>query len=58
MIKMMKKNNTVIVDYARTPFGSFLGGLSKFSVSELGAFAIKGVIQKTGVEAICCKPNS
>ena len=43
---MMKKNNTVIVDYARTPFGSFLGGLSKFSVSELGAFAIKGVIQK------------
>ena len=48
---MMKKNNTVIVDYARTPFGSFLGGLSKFSVSELGAFAIKGVIQKTGVDS-------
>ena len=48
---MMKKNNTVIVDYARTPIGSFLGGLSKFSVSELGAFAINGVIQKTGVDS-------
>ena len=48
---MMKKNNTVIVDYARTPFGSFLGGLSDFSVSELGAFAIKGVIKKVGIDS-------
>tara|TARA_Y100000768_G_scaffold64396_1_gene44439 strand:+ start:4593 stop:5780 length:1188 start_codon:yes stop_codon:yes gene_type:complete len=51
MIKMMKKNNTVILDYARTPFGSFLGGLSNFSVSELGAFAIKGVIKKAGIDS-------
>ena len=48
---MMKKNNTVILDYARTPFGSFLGGLSNFSVSELGAFAIKGVIKKAGIDS-------
>ena len=46
----MEKNNTVIIDYARTPFGSFLGGLANFSASELGAFSIKGLIEKTGIE--------
>ncbi|MAV65333.1 MAG: acetyl-CoA C-acyltransferase [Candidatus Marinimicrobia bacterium] len=47
----MKKNNTVIIDYARTPFGSFLGGLSSFSASELGAFAIKGLMEKVKLES-------
>ena len=46
----MEKNNTVIIDYARTPFGSFLGGLANFSASELGAFSIKGLIEKTEIE--------
>ena len=49
MIKIMKKNNTFIIDYARTPFGSFLGGLSNFSASELGAFSIKGLMKKTNI---------
>ena len=42
----MEKNKTVILSYARTPFGSFLGKLSKVSASDLGASAIKGVIIK------------
>jgi acetyl-CoA C-acetyltransferase len=46
----MEKNNTVIIDYARTPFGSFLGGLSNFSASELGALSIEGLIKKTDIE--------
>ena len=46
----MKKNNTVIIDYARTPFGSFLGGLSSFSASQLGALSIKGLIKKVGIK--------
>ena len=50
MTKIMEKNNTVIIDYARTPFGSFLGGLANFSASELGAFSIKGLIEKTEIE--------
>ena len=50
MTKIIKNNNTVIIDYARTPFGSFLGGLSNFSASELGALSIKGLIEKVGIE--------
>ena len=50
MTKMMKKSSTVIVDFARTPFGSFLGGLSNFSATELGAFSIMGLIGKTGID--------
>jgi len=46
----MKKNNTVIIDYARTPFGGFLGGLSSFSASQLGALSIKGLIKKVGIK--------
>ena len=51
MIRVMEKNNIVIIDYARTPFGSFLGGLSSFPASELGALSIKGLIQKTGIKS-------
>lgn len=40
----------VIVAAVRTPIGSFLGGLSGFSASDLGAVAIKGLFQKVNVD--------
>lgn len=39
-------NKVVIVSAARTPIGSFMGGLSTISAPNLGAIAIKGVLQK------------
>lgn len=36
----------VIVSMARTPIGSFLGGLSSISATQLGAVAIKGALEK------------
>ena len=45
----MEKNKTVILSYARTPFGAFLGKLSKLSASYLGAAAIKGAISRSEV---------
>lgn len=42
---------TVILAGARTPFGKFQGGLSSFTASELGGFAIKGALQKSGIQA-------
>lgn len=41
----------VIVSALRTPIGSFGGSLSSFSASQLGAVAIKGVLEKAGVDA-------
>ncbi|MEZ4875174.1 MAG: acetyl-CoA C-acyltransferase [Flavobacteriaceae bacterium] len=41
---MSKK--VVIVSYARTPIGSFMGGLSSFTAAQLGSFAIKGALDK------------
>lgn len=41
---------TVILAGARTPFGKFQGGLSSFSASDLGGFAIKGALQKASIE--------
>jgi acetyl-CoA C-acetyltransferase len=38
--------NVVIVSAARTPIGSFLGGLSSVSAPKLGAIAIKGALDK------------
>ena len=46
----MEKNKTVILSYARTPFGAFLGKLSKLSASYLGAAAIKGAISRSEVK--------
>lgn len=40
----MKK--VVIVSYARTPIGSFLGALSSVPATELGSIAIKGALDK------------
>ena len=39
-----------IVAALRTPVGSFGGMLSGFSATELGGFAIKGAIQKAGID--------
>ncbi|MES1221083.1 MAG: beta-ketoacyl synthase N-terminal-like domain-containing protein, partial [Bacteroidota bacterium] len=36
----------VIVSAVRTPIGSFGGSLKDFSATKLGAFAIKGALQK------------
>ena len=36
----------VIVSVARTPIGSFLGSLSSFTATQLGAIAIKGALAK------------
>ena len=49
----MKKNanDIVILSYARTPLGSFLGGLSKTPAGELGAVAIAGALRKAGLDA-------
>ena len=38
-----------IIEALRTPIGSFGGTLKDFSATQLGAFAIKGLLQKTGL---------
>ena len=43
---MNKDNDIVIVSYARTPIGSFLGSLSSVSATKLGSIAIEGAIKK------------
>lgn len=40
----------VIVSFARTPIGKFLGSLSKVRAPELGAIAVKGAISRSGLE--------
>jgi acetyl-CoA C-acetyltransferase len=42
-------NEVYIISAVRTPIGSFLGGLSGFTATQLGAEAIKGAIAKAGV---------
>ncbi len=42
---------SVIVAGARTPIGKLMGSLKDFSGSDLGAFAIKGALEKAGVPA-------
>lgn len=43
-------NEVYIVAAARTPIGSFGGSLSSLTATELGAIAIKGVLQKTTLQ--------
>jgi len=45
----MNKKEVYIVSAARTPIGSFLGAFSTVSATDLGATAIKGAIEKAGV---------
>lgn len=40
-----------IISAVRTPIGSFLGGLSSLTAIDLGAAAIKGALEKAGVDA-------
>ena len=42
----MENNDVVIVSYARTPIGSFRGGLSSIPATKLGSRAIEGSIKK------------
>jgi acetyl-CoA C-acetyltransferase len=42
--------NLVIVAAVRTPIGSFMGSLSSMSVSQLGAVAIKGALDKIEID--------
>src|SRR6201996_6122137 len=41
----------VIVSAARTPIGSFGGSLSSFSATQLGSFAIKAALERSGLKA-------
>ncbi len=40
-----------VISAVRTPIGSFMGTLSAFTATQLGSFAIKGALEKAGVEA-------
>ena len=40
-----------IISAVRTPIGSFGGSLKGFTATQLGAFAIKGALEKAGVQA-------
>ena len=46
----MSADPTVIVAGARTPMGRMSGSLKGFSGSDLGGFAIKGALEKSGVK--------
>ena len=46
--RIMKK--VVIVSYARTPIGSFMGKLSSVPATRLGAIAIKGALDKISLD--------
>jgi acetyl-CoA C-acetyltransferase len=41
----------VIVSATRTPIGKYLGGLSSFSATELGAIAIREAVKRSGIPA-------
>tara|TARA_R110001592_G_scaffold80658_6_gene240003 strand:- start:6433 stop:7611 length:1179 start_codon:yes stop_codon:yes gene_type:complete len=44
-------NEVYIVSVARTPIGSFGGKLAGFSATQLGSIAIKGALEKAGLDA-------
>lgn len=44
-------SDVVIVAAARTPVGSFLGGLASLSGAELGAHVIKATLERSGLKA-------
>ena len=47
----VKQTDIVIVGAARTPFGKLLGGLSSLAATRLGSYAIRGALDKGGVDA-------
>ena len=46
----MASDPVVILSYARTPMGAFQGALAGASATELGAAAVKGAVERAGVE--------
>ena len=51
MRKLRHMKEVYIVSAVRTPMGSFLGSLSNIPATKLGATAIKGALDKAGVDA-------
>jgi len=51
ILKPIMNIKVVIVSAARTPIGSFMGGLSTLSAPKLGAAAIKGALSKINLDA-------
>ncbi len=47
---MAQNESVVITGYCRTPMGDFQGALSQFTAPDLGAMAIKGALNRSGVE--------
>ena len=47
---MDKERTAVIVGAARLPTGRFLGGLASLSAADLGARAIAGVLERSGID--------
>ena len=47
----MSNRTVYIVSAVRTPMGSFGGSLKDFTATQLGSFAIKGAIAKSGIDA-------
>lgn len=45
----MNSNRSVIVSAARTPVGSFQGGLGRLKATELGAIAIREAVRRAGI---------
>ncbi|KAG5190778.1 acetyl-CoA acetyltransferase [Tribonema minus] len=46
----LKDNDVVILSFARTPIGNFMGGLSSLSATQLGAAAVKEAIRRACVD--------
>lgn len=46
----MKKSDIVLLDGARTPFGSFCGSLREINATELGVIAAKEAMKRSGVK--------
>lgn len=46
----MAQRRTVVLGYARTPFGRLLGGLSSLTAPELGGHAIAAALERSGVD--------
>jgi acetyl-CoA C-acetyltransferase len=49
-IQQYPMKEVVIVSVARTPIGSFMGGLSSVPATKLGAIAIKGALDKINLQ--------
>jgi Thiolase, N-terminal domain len=43
-------SDVVIVSFARTPIGSFMGSLSSMTAPQLGAAAVKEAVKRTGID--------